>query len=103
MIWSKDHDSLVDSLINVPIRIHTENGYYHSLGTYYYQDDLWWEVPNNRILDHSSVEFLDEGQPNQDVLWEEVGNRVREGTNGELWIPGTVLNEFKNEYILTHK
>lgn len=61
MKWRKG-DDIERNFISSPIKVHTENGFYYALGTYYCEDGDWWNVLNNEIIPSERIEYLDESK-----------------------------------------
>lgn len=73
MPWRKGNSEIESRFIRVPIKVSAGEEFYYTIGTYDYEEDIWWDASINKILNGSDIEFWDDSEePRQDILWREV-------------------------------
>lgn len=100
MPWRKGNSEIESRFIRVPIKVSAGEEFYYTIGTYDYEEDIWWDASINKILNGSDIEFWDDSEePNQDKLWEEVRRiNIDHGLTFASAIP-----DLKEKYTLIRK
>lgn len=85
MPWRKGNSEIESRFIRVPIKVSTGEEFYYAIGTYDYEENIWWDASINKILNGNDIEFWDDSEEfNQDVLWVEIMGAIRANLKYDL-------------------
>lgn len=103
MSWKKGNSEITTSLIKIPIKVHVDDVFYYAIGWYDYEEDVWWDVTINKILNGNNIEFWDDSEePDEVEIWTEIKKMLWEGTLHD-YISSEGIEQLKSKYTITRK